>query len=108
MSKKKDNYDSIMNDLGNSILDARIKDSELSNKEKDNLNKDLIESNDRLDNFIEIYNDITNKNQDNKINTLNDAIKNKNLTSDEKNELQNKIKELETQKKLLIVNFVVQ
>ena len=97
-----------MNDLGNSILDARIKDSELSNKEKDNLNKDLIESNDRLDNFIEIYNDITNKNQDNKINTLNDAIKNKNLTSDEKNELQNKIKELETQKKLLIVNFVVQ
>ena len=42
--QKKDNYDSIMKDLGNSInklkdrisyLDARIKDSELSNKEKD-------------------------------------------------------------------------
>ena len=46
--------------------------------------------------------------KDNKINTLNDATKNKNLTSAEKNELQNKIKELETQKILLIVNFVVQ
>ena len=93
MSKKKDNYDSKMKDLGNSInklkdrilyLDARIKDSELSNKEKDKLNKDLMESNERLENFIEIYNDIINKDQDNKINTLNDAIKNKNLTSAEK------------------------
>ena len=114
---KKDNYDSIMKNLGNSknklkdrilYLDARIKDSELSNKEKDKLNKDLMESNDRLENFIEIYNDIINKDKDNKINTLNDATKNKNLTSAEKNELQNKIKELETQKILLIVNFVVQ
>ena len=90
----KDNYDSIMKDLGNGInklkdrilyLDARIKGSELSNKEKEK-------------NFIEIYNDIINKDQDNKINTLNDAIKNKNLTNAEKNELQNNIKELETQK----------
>ena len=89
---KKDNYDSIIKDLGNSInklkdrilyLDARIKDSELPNKEKDKLNKDLMESNDRLKNFIEIYNDIINKDQDNKINTLNDAIKFKNLTSAE-------------------------
>ena len=110
--QKKDNYDSIMKDLENSInklkdrilyLDARIKNSKLSNKEKDKLNKDLMESNDRLKNFIEIYNDIINKDQDNKINTLNDeifkikyTIKNKNLTSAEKNELQNKIKELET------------
>ena len=91
--QKKDNYDSIMKDLENSInklkdrilyLDARIKNSELSNKEKDKLNKDLMESNDRLENFIEICND-------NKINTLNDeifkikyAIRNKNLTSAEK------------------------
>ena len=83
MSKKKDNYDSIMKDLGNNInklkdrilyLDARIKDSELLNKDKDKLNKDLIESNDRLENFIEIYNDIINKDQDNKVNTLNDEI----------------------------------
>ena len=104
--QKKDNYDSIMKDLGNSInklkdrilyLDARIKDSELSNTEKDKLNKDLTESNDRLENFIEIYNDITNKDQNNKINTLNDAIKNKNLTSAEK----------VNYKILLIVNFVV-
>ena len=91
--QKKDNYDSIMKDLENSInklkdrilyLDARIKNSELSNKEKDKLNKDLTESNDRLENFIEIYNDIINEDQDNKINTLNDAIKNKNLTTAEK------------------------
>ena len=104
--QKKDNYDSIMKDLGNGInklkdrilyLDARIKDSELSNTEKDKLNKDLTESNDRLENFIEIYNDITNKDQNNKINTLNDAIKNKNLTSAEK----------VNYKILLIVNFVV-
>ena len=106
-----------MKDLGNSInklkdrilyLDARITNSELSNKEKDKLNKDLMESNDRLENFIEIYNDIINKDQDNKINTLNDAIKNKNLTSAGKNELQNKIKELETQKNSINSKFFVQ
>ena len=89
-----------MKDLENSInklkdrilyLDARIENSELSNKEKDKLKKNLMESNDRLENFIKIYNDIINKDQDNKINTLNDeifkikyAIKNKNLTSAEK------------------------
>ena len=119
--QKKDNYDSIMKDLGNSVnklkdrilyLDARIKDSEFSNKEKDKLNKNLIESNHILENFIEIYNDIINKDQNNKINTLNDeiskikyAIKNKNLTSNEKNELQNKIKELETQKNSINSKF---
>ena len=54
---------------------------------KKKINKDLMESNDRLENFIEIYNDIINKDQDNKINTLNNAIKYKNLTSAEKNEL---------------------
>ena len=110
-----------MKDLENSInklkdrilyLDARSKNSELSNKEKDQLNKDLMESNDRLGNFIEIYNDIINEDEDNKINTLNDeffiikyAIKNKNLTSAEKNELQNKIKELETQKNSINSKF---
>ena len=61
--QKKDNYDSIMKDLVNSInklkdrilyLDERIKDSELSNKEKDKLNKDLIESNDRLEKIIKL------------------------------------------------------
>ena len=106
-----------MKDLENSInklkdrilyLDARIKNSELSNKEKDKLNKDLMESNDRLENFIEIYNDIINKDQDNKINTLNDAIKNKNLTSAGKNELQNKIEELETQKNSINSKFFAQ
>ena len=110
-----------MKDLENSInklkdrilyLDVRIKNSELSNKEKDKLNKDLMESNDRLEHFIEIYNDIINEDQDNKINTLNDeifkrkyAIKNNNLTSAEKNELQNKIKELEIQKNSINSKF---
>ena len=84
--QKKDNYDSITKDLENSInklkdrilyLDARIKDSKLLNKEKDKLNKDLMGSHDRLENFISIYNDIINEDQDNKINTLNDEIKNK-------------------------------
>ena len=119
--QKKDNYDSIMKVLGNSInklkdrilcFDARIKGSELSNNEKDKLNKDLMESNDILVNFNENYNDIINKDQDNKINTLNDeiskikyAIKNKNLTSAEKNELQKKIKELETQKSSINSKF---
>ena len=108
----------------------------MSNKEKDKLNKELIESNDKLENFIEIYNDIVKEDEDktyrksnkfkngkedninklekineyldkfdNKINTLNDkiskieyAIKNTTLTNAEKNELQNKIKELNTQK----------
>ena len=74
-----------------------------------------MESNDRLENFIKIYNDIINEDQDNKINTLNDeifkikyAIKNKNLTSAEKNELQIKLKNWKLKKILLIVNFVVQ
>ena len=108
----------------------------MSNKEKDKLNKELIESNDKLEDFIEIYNDIVKVDEDktyrklnkfkndkedninklenineyldkfdNKINTLNDkiskteyAIKNKTLTNAEKIELQNKIKELNTQK----------
>ena len=112
MSKK--DLENSINKLKDRILylDARIINSELSNKEKDKLNKDLMESNDRLENFIEIYNDIINEDQDNKINTLNDeifkikyAIKNKNLTSAEKNELQNKIKELETQKNSINSKF---
>ena len=36
----------------------------MSNKEKDKLNKDPMESNDRLEDFIEIYNDIINEDQD--------------------------------------------
>ena len=112
MSKK--DLENSINKLKDRILylDARIINSELSNKEKYKLNKDLMESNDRFENFIEIYNDIINEDQDNKINTLNDeilkikyAIKNKNLTSAEKNELQNKIKELETQKNSINSKF---
>ena len=90
-------------------LDARIKDSKLSNKEKDKLNKDFMESNDRLANFIEIYNEIINEDQDNKINTLNDevskikyAIKTKNMN------YKIKLKNWKLKKILLIVNFVVQ
>ena len=108
----------------------------MSNKKKDKLKKELIESSDKLQDFIEIYNDIVKEDEDktyqklnklkndkeynisksekineyldkfdNQINTLIDkiskieyAIKNKTLTNAEKNELQNKIKELNTQK----------
>ena len=47
MSKKKDNYDNIIKNFKNIIdkLNVKIKDSKLSNKEKDELNKELIESN---------------------------------------------------------------
>ena len=112
--QKKDKYDSIIKDLENSInklkdrilyLDARIKNSELSDKEKDKLNKDLMESNDRLENFIEINNDIINEDQDNKIKY---AIKNKNLTSAEKMNYKIKLKNWKLKKILLIVNFVVE
>ena len=136
--QKKDNYNNVMKNLKNEInkLNAKIKYGELSNKEKDELNKELIESNNKLENFIEIYNDIVNEDNnkiysklskfknnmedninklekineyldkfDNKINVLNDkiskikyTIKNKTLTSAEKDELQNKIKEFEIQK----------
>ena len=42
--QKKDNYDNIIKNLKNEInkLNAKIKDSELSNKEKDELNEELI------------------------------------------------------------------
>ena len=136
--QKKDDYDDIIKKLKDKTLylDTKLKDSKLSNEEKDKLIKELIESNDKLEDFIEIYNDIVKEKQDeihrklnkfkndtedninklekaneyldksdNKISTLNDeiskikyAIKNKALTNAEKNELQNKIKELNTQK----------
>ena len=43
-------------------LEAKIKDSELSNKEKDKLNEELIDN--KLEDFIEIYNDIVKEDQD--------------------------------------------
>ena len=109
----------------------------MSNKEKDKLNKELIESNDKLEDFIETYNDIVKEDEDkiysklnifkndeehninklekideyldkfdNKVSTLNDEIskikyeiKSKTFTSAEKNELQNKIKIINKEKK---------
>ena len=136
--QKKDNCDNIIKNLKNRIdkLNAKINDSELSNKEKDKLNKEYIKSNNKLEDFIKIYNDIVHEDKDkiysklskfknnmedninklekinecldkfdNKMSVLNDkiskikyTIKNKNLTSAEKDELQNKIKDLENQK----------
>ena len=133
-----DSYDNRIKNFKNGIdkLNAKIKDSELSNKEKDKLNKELIESNNKLEDFIEIFNDIGNEDKDkvysklskfknnmedninklekineyldkfdNKMSVLNDkifkinyTIKNKTLTSAEKDKLQNKIKDLESQK----------
>ena len=36
----------------------------MSNKEKDKLNEELIDNNDKLEDFIEIYNDIVKEDQD--------------------------------------------
>ena len=46
--QKKDNYDDIIKKLKDKILylDTKLKDSKLSNEEKDKLNTELIESND--------------------------------------------------------------
>ena len=111
----------------------------MSNKEKDELNKELIESNNKLEDFIKIYNDIVNEDKDkicgklskfknnmeyninklekineyldkfdNKMSGLNDkiskikyTIKNKTLTSAEKDEFQNKIKKLENDRRTI-------
>ena len=64
--QKKDNYDDIIKKLKDRILylDTKFKDSKLSNEEKDKLNKELIESNDKSEDFIEIYNDIAKEEQD--------------------------------------------
>ena len=43
----------------------------MSNKEKDKLNKELIESNDKLEDFIEIYNDIVKVDEDKTYRKLN-------------------------------------
>ena len=108
-----DNNDDIIKNLKDKILDleTKLKDSKLSNEEKDKLNSEekdkiykmLNKSKDNMkkdrDNFD--YLDIF----DNKISTLNDKISkikdtiknNKTLTNAEKNELQNKIEKLTTQ-----------
>ena len=64
--QKKDDYDDIIKKLKDKILylDTKLKDSKLSNEEKDKLIKELIESNDKLEDFIEIYNDIVKEKQD--------------------------------------------
>ena len=65
--QKKDNYDDIIKKL----KDTKLKYSKLSNEEKDKLNKELIESNDKLEDFIEIYDDIVKEKQDNIYKKLN-------------------------------------
>ena len=78
--EKKDNYDDIIKKL-----DKKLKDSKLSNEEKDKLNKELIESNGKLEDFIEIYNDIVKEEKDNIYKKLN---KLKNNTEDNINKLE--------------------
>ena len=85
--QKKDNYDDIINNLRDKIFDleTKLKDSELSNKEKDKLNneeKDKIYNmlNKFKDNMKENINNFYKKSNDyldifdNKIRTLNDKI----------------------------------
>ena len=114
-----DNNDDIIKNLKDKILDleAKLKDSKLSNEEKfklkneekdkvykmlnkfkDNMKKDRDNFDKKSNDYLDIF--------DNKISTLNDKISkikdtiknNKTLTNAEKNELQNKIKELTTQR----------
>ena len=117
--QKKDNDDDIIKNLKDKIFDleTKLKDSKLSNEEKEKLNneeKDKIykmlnklkenmkKDRDNFDKKSNDYLDIF----DNKISTLNDKIfkikdtikNNKTLTNAEKNEFQNKIKELTTQR----------
>ena len=109
------NNDDIIKNLKDKILDleTKLKDSKLSNEEKDKLNNEekykiykmLNKFKDNMkkdrDNFDKKSNDYLDI-FDNKISTLNDRIfkikdtikNNKTLTNAEKNELQNKIKEL--------------
>ena len=84
--QKKDNYDDIINNLRDKIFDleTKLKDSELSNKEKDKLNneeKDKIYMLNKFkDNMKENINNFDKKSNDyldifdNKIRTLNDKI----------------------------------
>ena len=117
--QKKDNDDDIIKNLKDKIFDleTKLKDSKLSNEEKEKLNneeKDKIykmlnklkeNMKKDIDNFDKKSNDYLDI-FDNKISTLNDKIfkikdtikNNKTLTNAEKNEFQNKIKELTTQR----------
>ena len=57
----------------------------MSNKEKDKLNEELVDNNDKLKDFIEIYNDIVKEDQDKIYRKLN---KFKNDTEDNINKLE--------------------
>ena len=108
--KIKDDYDDIIKNLKDKILDleTKIKDSKLSNEEKDKLNNEekdkiykmLNKFKDNMKKDREICNNISNDYLDifdNKISKLNDKIfkikdttkNNKDLTNSEKDELQN-------------------
>ena len=114
-----DNNDDIIKNPKDKIFDlvTKLKDSKLSNEEKDKLNN---EEKDKIYKMLNKFKDNMKKDRDNfdkksndyldifdnKISTLNDKIfkikdtikNNKTLTNAEKNELQNKIKELTTQR----------
>ena len=117
--KIKNDYDDIIKNLIDKILDleTKLKDSELSNEEKDKLNneekdklykmlnkfkynmiKDIDNFNKKSNDYLDIFDKLFGK-LSNKILKTEDIIKNnKNLTNTEKKELQNKINELTTQK----------
>ena len=124
--QKKDNYGDIIKNLKDKIFDlkTKLKDSELSNEEKDKLNneeKDKIYKilNKFKDNMKENIDNFNKKSKDyldifdNKISTLNDKIfkikdtikNNKILTNAEKNELQNKMEIINKEKKELQENI---
>ena len=118
-TKIKDDYDDIIKNLKDKILylETKLKDSKLSNEEKDKLNneekdkiykminkfkdnmkKDIDNFNKESNDYLDIFDNKISK-LNNKIFKVKDTIQNnKDLTNAEKNELQNKIKELAGQK----------
>ena len=117
--KIKGDYDDIIKNLKDKILDleTKLKDSKLSNEEKDKLNneekkkiykmlnkfkdnmkKDIDNFNKKSNDYLDIFDNKISK-LNNKIFKIKDTIKNnKDLSNAEKNELQNKINGLTSQK----------
>ena len=114
-----DNYDDIIKNLKDKILylEAKLKDSKLSNEEKDklsneeknkiykmlnkfkdNMKKDIDNCNKKSNDYLDIFDNKISKLY-NKIFKIKDTTKNnKGLTNSERNELQNKTNELTSQK----------
>ena len=96
-----DNYDDIILDLETKLKDSKLSNEEkdkiykMLNKFKDNMKKDIDNFNKKSNDYLDILDNKISK-LSNKLFKIKDTIKNnKSLTNDEKNEFQNKINELQ-------------